>query len=46
MLQISAAKIGGARRSKIASKNRKKMGLSYGVKILRERERSGGWRGK
>jgi hypothetical protein len=38
MLQISAAKMGGARRSKITSKNRKKTGMSYGVKIFRERE--------
>jgi hypothetical protein len=46
MLQISVAKMVRARRSKIARKNSKNMGLSYGVEIFREREWSGGWRGK
>jgi hypothetical protein len=46
MLQISAAKMGWARRSKIVSKNSKNSCLSYGVKIFREREWSGWWRGK
>jgi hypothetical protein len=38
MLQISAAKMGSARRSKIVSKNSKNSGLSYGVEIFWERE--------
>jgi hypothetical protein len=38
MLQISLAKMGRARRSKIASKNSKNSCLSYGVKIFWERE--------
>jgi hypothetical protein len=38
MFQISAAKMGLARRSKIARKNCKNTGLSCGVEIFRERE--------
>jgi hypothetical protein len=43
MLQISAAKMGSARRSKIASKNSKNSGLNKGVEFfLRESEVAGG----
>ena len=43
MPQISAAKMGRARRSKIASKNSKNTGLSNGEVFGRERERGGRW---